>query len=422
MLEAGSVRSKNVKNVMLKNLLDACSGAIGFYLLGWGLAYGGDDSSVKSFAGSSEFGLADNDGTMYHAWFFQFAFAATTATIVSGTVAERCSMTGYMAYSAILVGFVYPIVAHSIWAASGFLSAFNDKPFMDVGVVDFAGSGVVHMTGGCCALVAAIILGPRIGRFYDELGNPLPSPKDMPGHSTSLQMLGTFILWTGWYGFNSGSTLGITYAGAGDVASLAAVTTTLAAASGTLSSISIKYALSPKEHREYDVGAAMNGALAGLVAITAGCSVIQPGMAILTGVIAGAVYVGSSSLLVKLKIDDVVDAVPVHFFNGIWGLLAVGLFADPKLRDMTYGNDGGGLFYGDGNLLGAQCIAVLWIVAWVVVTTVPFFFVLNKLGLFRISQEEEEAGLDISKHGGSAYHTTADVESIVYKTKGNMDL
>jgi Amt family ammonium transporter len=200
MLEAGSVRSKNVKNVMLKNLLDACGAAVGFYLIGWGVAYGGDDASKKTFMGTTAFGLVDNEGDMYHNWYFQFAFAATAATIVAGTVAERCTMTAYMVYSFVLTSFVYPVIAHSIWAASGFLSAFNEEPFADVGVVDFAGSGVVHLTGGACALVAAIILGPRMGRFYDELGNALPTPKEMPGHSTSLQMLGTMILWCGWYG------------------------------------------------------------------------------------------------------------------------------------------------------------------------------------------------------------------------------
>ena len=416
MLEAGSVRSKNVKNVMLKNLLDACGGAIGFYILGWAIAYGNDDSSVKTFAGSSEFGLTGvgtEGGAGHHSWFFQFAFAATAATIVAGTVAERCSMIAYLCYSMMLTGFVYPVVAHGIWSASGFFSAFNDSPMFGVGVLDFAGSGVVHMTGGCCALVAAIILGPRLGRFYDAFGKPLETPADMPGHSTALQVLGTFILWTGWYGFNPGSTLGISYDGAANVASLSAVTTTLAAAAGAISAISVRYIMAEKGKKQYDLSAAMNGCLSGLVAITAGCSVIRPGWSIVVGMIAGPVYLCASNLLIKLRIDDTVDAVPVHFANGIWGLLAVGLFTDPELKAVAYGNDIGGLFYGHGSVLGAQIVAILFICAWVTATMAPFFVVLNKLGLFRVSQIEEEVGMDISKHGGAAYtHAEPDAEAL----------
>jgi Amt family ammonium transporter len=198
MLCAGSVRSKNAKNIMLKNLLDACGGAIGFYFLGWGIAYGGEDSSVKSFIGTSEFMLAEN--TEYHNWFFEFVFAATASTIVAGSIAERCTMSAYVCYSMALSGFVYPIVAHAAWSQSGFMSIANDSPMFGNGLIDSAGAGVVHLTGGACALVAAIVLGPRLGRFYDDQGKPLLVPHDMPGHSTTLQMLGTFILWTGWYG------------------------------------------------------------------------------------------------------------------------------------------------------------------------------------------------------------------------------
>ena len=418
MLCAGSVRSKNAKNIMLKNLLDACGGAIGFYVLGWGIAYGNDDSSVKTFAGSSEFGLTgvgDEGQPGHHSWFFQFAFAATAATIVAGTIAERCSMIAYLCYSMMLTGFVYPVVAHSIWSASGFLSAFNDSPLFGVGVLDFAGSGVVHLTGGCCALIAAIILGPRLGRFYDAFGNPLETPSEMAGHSTALQMLGTFILWTGWYGFNPGSTLGITGGGMASVASLSAVTTTLAAASGAISCITVRYAMSEKGNKSYDLTAAMNGCLSGLVAITAGCSVIRPGWSIVVGLVAGPVYLTMSNLLIKLKIDDTVDAVPVHFANGIWGLVAVGLFTDPTLKAIAYGNDVGGLFYGDGKVLGAQLLAILLILGWVTAIMGPFFIVLNKLGLFRVSQIEEEVGLDISKHGGSAYSHQEPTEEALQK-------
>lgn len=196
MLCAGSVRAKNVKNIMLKNLLDACGGAIGFYTVGYGFAYGGDTKVGSTFIGSSYFGLRDFDN--WAGFFFQFAFAATAATIVAGTVAERCKMAAYLCYSVFLTGFVYPVVVHSIWSSNGFLSAFNNESyFRDVGCVDFAGSGVVHMTGGVTALVAAIVLGPRKGRFHDEDGNPLETPVAFQPHSVALQVLGTFILWFG---------------------------------------------------------------------------------------------------------------------------------------------------------------------------------------------------------------------------------
>lgn len=196
MLCAGSVRQKNVKNIMLKNILDACGGALGFYTLGYGFAYGGDTRVGNTFIGNSYFGLQDYDA--WAGFFFQFAFAATAATIVAGTVAERCKMAAYLCYSLFLTSFVYPVVVHSIWSSNGFLSAFNnEKLFNDVGNIDFAGSGVVHMTGGCTAMIAAIVLGPRKGRFYDEDGNPLETPTTFQPHSVALQVLGTFILWFG---------------------------------------------------------------------------------------------------------------------------------------------------------------------------------------------------------------------------------
>lgn len=197
MLCAGSVRQKNVKNIMLKNMLDACGGAIGFYTIGWGLAYGGTQEGI-TFAGNKEFALRNFEGN-YALWFFQFAFAATAATIVAGTVAERCKMSAYLCYSLFLTAFVYPIIAHSIWDDNGMLSAFAapEDLFRGVGCVDFAGSGVVHLVGGLTALIAAIILGPRKGRFYDDDGNPLEEPHTFAAHSVALQVLGTFILWFG---------------------------------------------------------------------------------------------------------------------------------------------------------------------------------------------------------------------------------
>jgi len=409
MLCAGSVRQKNVKNIMLKNLLDACGGAIGFYTLGYGFAYG----TGNVFIGGSMFALKDfASGTEYIGWFFQFAFAATAATIVAGTVAERCKMAAYLAYSLFLTAFVYPVVVRSIWAGDGFLTAFKDDPeteaFRGIGVIDFAGSGVVHMTGGATALVAAIILGPRRGRFYDDDGNALETPVSFPAHSVALQILGTFILWFGWFGFNPGSALAIGNSGSAHTAALCAVTTTLAAAAGCVTAMAFDSFMESRVTGEtsYDLTMAMNGALAGLVAITAGCSVVYPWAAIVIGMVGGLVYYGFSKFLIKMKIDDAVDAVPVHFANGAWGVIAVGLFADKELQAVAgYSTLHQGWFndFGDANLLLVQIVAIIWICAWVGGIMTPFFMALNALGIFRVDPLEEEVGLDISHHRGAAY-------------------
>lgn len=406
MLCAGSVRQKNVKNIMLKNLLDACGGAIGFYTLGYGFAYG----SGSTFIGGSNFAITDVKGPGYIGFFFQFAFAATAATIVAGTVAERCKMAAYLCYSLFLTAFVYPVVVRSIWSSDGFLTAFTDQDdaLLESGVIDFAGSGVVHMTGGATALIAAVVLGPRRGRFYDEDGNPLETPKEFPAHSVALQILGTFVLWFGWYGFNPGSALAVANADSAGTAALCAVTTTLAAASGCVTAMAFDSLMEARTTGEvsYDLTMAMNGALGGLVAITAGCSVVYPWAAIVIGIVGGLVYYGFSKLLIKLKIDDAVDAIPVHFANGAWGVIAVGLFADKGLQDTAGFHDlHQGWFndFGDANLLLCQIIAVLWVIGWVGITMTPFFFALNALGIFRVDALEEEVGLDISHHRGAAY-------------------
>lgn len=405
MLCAGSIRAKNVQNILLKNLLDACGGALGFYSIGYGLAYEGeDDSSGTTFIGTENYffhyNLDDHIG-----WFFQFAFAATAATIVAGTVAERCKMEAYVCYSFFLTAFVYPVVVHSVWDSHGFLSVANSDPLRGVGMIDFAGSGVVHMTGGCTALVAAIVLGARIGRFADQDGNPLDEPMTFKPHSVSLQMLGTFLLWFGWYGFNPGSTLGITPIGYGDVAALCAVTTTLAAASGCVGALLFSYVATQVTIGEevLDLSMAMNGSLSGLVGITAGCSTVQPWAAVVIGLMSGLVYFAASKTLIYLKIDDAVDAIPVHFANGIWGCIAVGLFADPALVSAAYNVNKGGVFYGEGNLLACQVCGILFIIGWVVALTTPFFVFLRKFGLFRVSALDELVGCDLSHHGGPAY-------------------
>lgn len=300
---------------MLKNLLDACGGALGFYLFGYAIAFGGDQTG-KTFIGNADFALRNFEGD-YSFFFFQFAFAATAATIVAGTVAERCKMSAYLCYSFFLSAFVYPVVVHSVWDNNGFISAFvAEGKYQGVGMIDFAGSGVVHMVGGCTALIAAIILGPRRGRFYDEDGNVLEEPVSFPPHSVALQILGTFILWFGWYGFNPGSALLIDNPTVAQVAALCAVTTTMGAASGCVTCMFVDSILDSMHtgHTSYDLTAAMNGCLGGLVAVTAGCAVITPWSAIIIGAIAGVVYLMGSKFLVKIRIDDAVDAIPGSCF------------------------------------------------------------------------------------------------------------
>eukprot|EP00588_Corethron_pennatum_P012375 CAMPEP_0194273298 /NCGR_PEP_ID=MMETSP0169-20130528/6654_1 /TAXON_ID=218684 /ORGANISM="Corethron pennatum, Strain L29A3" /LENGTH=464 /DNA_ID=CAMNT_0039016201 /DNA_START=182 /DNA_END=1576 /DNA_ORIENTATION=+ len=385
MLCAGSVRQKNQKNIMLKNLLDACGGALGFYFLGYGFYMGDGMTEDKTgFLGTNGFLLIGRDD--YASFFFQFAFAATAATIVAGTVAERCKMEAYLCYSLFLTAFIYPVVARAGWNG-GFLS----------GCKDFAGSGIVHMTGGCTALIAAIVLGPRKGRFTDEDGKDLPEAHTFPPSSVSLQILGTFILWVGWYGFNPGSTLGIS--GQGALAARCAVSTTLAAAAGCISSMFLNCLITKNKTGEvvYDLTFAMNGALGGLVGITAAPDTTPLWAAIIVGIIAGWVYLGASALLIKLKIDDAVDAVPVHFFCGMWGVLAAAIF-DEDL----------GLFMGGGgNQLLQNIYLILFVIAWVGGLMTPFFIVLNMLGMFRVDSLEEDVGLDISHHGGAAYNLEA---------------
>merc|ERR1712048_797826 len=365
---------------------------------------GGDHLPYKTFIGHTYFFLNGYDA--YAGFFFQFAFAATAATIVAGTVAERCKMSAYLCYSMFLTAFVYPIVVHAVWSSNGFLSAFTSDPMLGVGMVDFAGSGVVHLTGGATALIAAIVLGPRKGRFYDEDGNRLAVPNEMPGHSAALQVLGTFILWFGWYGFNPGSALVAN--AAADVVGLCAVTTTLAAAAGCVSSMMTDTIIEFVATGEvsYDICNAMNGCLGGLVAITAGCSVIKPWVAVIVGAIGGWVYLAFSKLLVWLRIDDVVDAIPVHFANGIWGVVAVGLFADPILMEKAgYATEHIGWFFdaNDPMLLLIELIQVGFILGWTLATMLPFFIILRCCGLFRADAIEEEVGLDISHHRGAGY-------------------
>lgn len=401
MLTAGCVRTKNTKYILLKNLLDACAAALSFWFIGYALAYGGPPDG-NPFIGTSGFLLLEGfaKGTDYALWFYQFAFAATAATIVSGAVAERTQMAAYILYSTFITAFVYPVVVHWVWASTGWLSVQNSEPLFGAGFADFAGSAVVHVVGGLCALIGAAVVGPRIGR-YTQQGELV----DIPGHSTTLQALGTFILWVGWYGFNPGSTLAIS--GLSLVAARAAVNTTISAASAAVTNIFvIKVTTS-----NFDLAQALNGTLAGLVSITAGCALVETYAAFAIGAIGSVVYVGFSELTKhRLQIDDVVDAAAVHFACGVWGAISTSWFATQELVADAFGKADVtffGAFYapvGRGHqMFLAAIVAIVAIVAWVAVLMVPFFFAVKMAGLLRVHADEEETGMDVSKHDGTPY-------------------
>ncbi|CAJ1954842.1 unnamed protein product [Cylindrotheca closterium] len=406
MVCAGAVRLKNVQNSMLKNLLDACGAAVAFFLVGNAFAFGGQfETTATTFVGLSEFASI---GPSAPFWFFEYTFSATSVTIVAGTLAERCQMVAYLCYSMFLAGIIYPVVAHALWSNNGFISNFNVDPFLGSGAIDFAGSGVVHLTGGITALFATLILGPRRGRFYDAQGLPLSKPKPFPGHSIALQLLGTMVLWFGWFGFNPGSAL-LLGGNVGEIAANAAVSTALAGASGGIAALFTNLFIQERKTGEphFSLVMAMNGSLSGLVAITAGCALVEPWAALVIGIVSGWVYIASSEWLIKLRIDDAVDAIPVHMFNGIWGMISVGIFASPDKMDVTYGvSKHVGCVYSwargssDAALLACQTLAVLFIVGWTMVTVFPFFVWLNYKGWLRSDSLEELVGLDISYHGG----------------------
>jgi Amt family ammonium transporter len=397
MLEAGCVSSKNVQNILYKNLMDACIGALVFWLFGYAFAYGNSDDG--SFIGTANFALSEetNEGGTYHSWFFQWAFAATAATIVSGAVAERTKLTAYFFYSIFLTMFVYPVVVHWVWDSEGWLCAWNpDTALGNNGMIDFAGSGVVHMVGGFSGLMGAIAVGPRMGRF-----EPGGDEKYKP-HNVLIAALGVAILWFGWYGFNAGSTL-IIAGGASAVASKVAVTTTLAAAgAATTCTIFSRIVLG-----HFDLMLSLNGVLAGLVSITAPCPVVNPLAAIAIGAIGAFVYMGSSKLLKVLKIDDPLDAFPIHGVCGFWGVLSVGLFATDTNVLWSYGNDNSDV--ADFTQLTTQLVGGLCIAGWTIVTSGSLFFALKFLGQIRVSAEEEEAGLDSSEHNGSAFNKSTEL-------------
>ena len=388
LVETGFTRAKNAANIMMKNLMDFAAGSLAFYLLGAALMFGA--SSAAGWFGWGGLGmptLASGEG----AWdwtflFFQTMFAATAATIVSGAVAERIEFKSYLVYSVLVSALVYPVSGHWMWgglagdASQGWLEA--------LGFHDFAGSTVVHSVGGWIALAGAIALGPRLGKYRpDGKANPIP------GHSLVLGTLGVFLLWIGWFGFNPGSyTAGVPSIGR------VAMTTNLAACAGTCAALVTAWAIMGKP----DLTMALNGSLAGLVAITAPCDLVTANASIAIGAIAGVLVVLSVFALDRLHIDDPVGAVSVHCVNGVWGTLAVGLFAAPTA--LGYGNSAPGLLYGGSlHTLAIQALGVGATAAWAFGTGSAIFFALKRLHILRVSPSTELKGLDLAEHGQDAY-------------------
>lgn len=382
LVEAGLTRAKNTTNILFKNLIDFVFATLAFWAFGYAFMYG---SSAGGWIGTSGYfvdaSLDDVVGVPVLAfWFFQLVFAGTAATIVSGAMAERTKFSAYLIYSFFITAIIYPIAGHWVWGG-GWLWTL---PFGD-GFRDFAGSTVVHSVGGWLALIGAIVLGPRLGRFTKD-GKAVA----IPGHSITLVTLGVFILWLGWFGFNPGSQLAI-HGGNADAVALVAVNTTLAAAAGAVGAMIISWLFVAKKP---DLATTLNGALAGLVAITAPCAYVTPGFSLLIGVIGGVIVVYGAVWLEKLKIDDPVGAVPVHLFNGVWGTLAIGIFGTEGI---------GSLVTGDTGQLVAQFIGVAAYGVWCAVTGSVLFLGIKAVNGLRVSREEEIKGLDIEEHGIQAY-------------------
>ncbi|KAL2325299.1 hypothetical protein Fmac_024357 [Flemingia macrophylla] len=406
MLCAGSVRAKNTMNIMLTNVLDAAAGGLSYYLFGFAFAFG---SPSNGFIGRHFFGLrghypSDAFDYDYSFFLFQWAFAIAAAGITSGSIAERTQFVAYLIYSSFLTGFVYPVVSHWFWSSDGWASPTraHGSLLFNSGVIDFAGSGVVHMVGGIAGLWGAFIEGPRIGRF-DRTGRSVA----LRGHSASLVVLGSFLLWFGWYGFNPGSFITIAkgynrgYYGQWSAIGRTAVTTTLAGSTAALTTLFGKRILVG----HWNVIDVCNGLLGGFAAITSGCAVVEPWAAIVCGFVAAWVLIGLNKVAAKVEYDDPLEAAQLHGGCGAWGVLFTGLFAKGEYVEELYGKGRpcGALMGGGGRLLAAQVVQILVVCGWVTATMAPLFYGLQKMRLLRISTEDETAGMDLTRHGGFAY-------------------
>lgn len=399
MLEAGLVRQKAVVNALLENFMDACITAILFWAVGFGVAFG---ASAGGFIGTSNFFLADAmaisaDGeitytmfngtlTVFTFFFFQFAFAATAATIATGAMAERTDFIGDVIYTALMAAFTYPIVVHWVWGG-GWLA--------ELGFWDFAGSTVVHTVGGVTALVGAWMLGPRANREFGKFP---------PAHNLGLATLGTMILWFGWYGFNAGSTVSMGNTG---LVALVLVNTTLAAGAGGLATMFLVFFRTGK----WDLTFTLNGSLAGLVGITAGCAFVLPWASVVIGLIAGLVVYFTVEAIEAVKIDDPVGAFSVHGACGIWGTVAIGLFGEAALLGGS-----AGLFTGGGiELLGVQALGSGAVVLFSGVAAFITFSALKAMGRLRVEAVSDKIGIDAYEHGVSLWPDVLPMPSLTYK-------
>ncbi|MFO7636588.1 MAG: ammonium transporter [Clostridia bacterium] len=375
MVEVGFTRAKNAGNIIMKNMMDVAIGSLVYFAIGFGLMFGASRFGLFGTTGFFGQGITSEflgiSVPLEVFMIFQTVFAATAATIVSGAMAERTKFSAYMIYSFVISLVIYPVVGHWIWGG-GWLS--------ELGMVDFAGSTVVHSVGGWAALVGATILGPRIGKYTKGKANAIP------GHSITLGALGVFILWFGWFGFNPGSTLSGMDSSIGHIA----MTTNLSAAAGGFAAMAITFF----RYRKPDVSMTLNGILAGLVGITAGCAAVSLFGAVAIGMISGTIVVFGIEFMDKvLKTDDPVGAVPVHAFSGVMGTILVGVFSVEN-----------GLLYGGGfTQLGIQLLGVVAVAGWTIGTSFLLFFAIRKYNGLRVEREIEISGLDIMEHGSIAY-------------------
>jgi Amt family ammonium transporter len=375
-LEAGLIHSRNSLNIMMKVLMDCTVGLIGFFLFGFALMYGADKFGMIGTSGfflQGDFSHLGLKIPIYAFWLFQAAFAIAMATIISGAVAERMKFSPYLVFSLIATVFIYPLAGHWVWSPDGWLNK--------IGMLDFAGSAVVHSLGGWGALAAALVLGPRSGKYNRD-----GSMNVMPGHNLPLAALGAFILWFGWFGFNPGSTLsGLDL----NIARIAINTNLAAAAGGTAAALFTLF-----RYGKADPSMGINGSLGGLVAITAGCAYVEPISSLIIGAIAGMLIVIAVPFFDRMKADDPVGAIAVHGVCGTFGTLAVGIFAEK-----------GGFLYGGGfHLLSVQALGVLAISLWGFATTYALFYAMKKTVGIRVTVDEETEGLDLAEHGMAAYN------------------
>ncbi len=389
MVEAGFTRAKNTGNIIMKNLMDFCIGTVVFIAIGFGLLMGEDLFGLIGKPGFDLFTSYDNFD--FSSFVFNLVFCATTATIVSGAMAERTKFLSYCVYSAVISALIYPIEAHWIWGG-GWLAG--------MGFHDFAGSTAIHMVGGISALIGAKILGPRIGKFTKDEKGKIVKVNAFPGHNIAIGALGVFILWFGWYGFNGAAATSLPQLGS------IFLTTTIAPAVATVVCMIFTWI----KYKKPDVSMCLNASLAGLVAITAPCNVTDAAGAIVIGTVSGLLVVfGVWFLDYVLRVDDPVGAVAVHCLNGIWGTIAVGLFATPKAPGYSIADANGnimyGVFYGGGfKLLGIQLLGFVTVAGWTAVTITIAFFIIKAIIGLRVSREEELTGLDATEHGlPSAY-------------------